>query len=62
MKAADIQVGMVIDKPDSRGYKVTKIRNPGIPNYTSLFLINTQDHHDRPTLMVPVTDEIGVIG
>jgi hypothetical protein len=43
MKASDIQVGMVIDQPDSRGY-----------------LIRVDDHHDRVTHTIPLTDEVGV--
>lgn len=62
MKASELKVGMVVDQPDYRGYRIVKVRNPGISGYLTLYLISVHDHHDRLTWMVTTGTEVKVIG
>lgn len=62
MKVADLTVGQVIEYPDWRGYRVTKIRPTGIPGYVTLYLTNQTDHHDCVTASLTANTEVKVVG
>lgn len=61
MKVSELTVGQVIEYPDWRGYKITKISNPGISGYLTLHLTNQTDHHDRLTATLTGNTEVKVV-
>lgn len=61
MKAKDILVGMVIDFPDWRGYKVVSNKTGPMPGYVTLRVHRVDAPLDQLTHMVTANTELGVI-